>query len=69
MPAMTMSYKVRDPAVAQELKPGEMIAADLITKNNRFDNIEALALMYHALSHDRRFFVVLSRHVFPMNPG
>lgn len=37
MPAMTMSYKVKDPAVIQELKPGDMIAADLISKNNGND--------------------------------
>lgn len=37
MPPMTMSYKVKDPAVAQELKPGDIIVAELITKNNGND--------------------------------
>jgi protein SCO1/2 len=29
MPAMTMPYKVKDPAVVQELQPGDLIVADL----------------------------------------
>jgi len=37
MPAMTMSYRVNDRAVVQELKPGDQIAADLVTKNNGND--------------------------------
>lgn len=39
MPAMTMSYKVKDPAVVQELKPGDIIAADLVTKNDGNVNV------------------------------
>jgi protein SCO1/2 len=37
MPAMTMAYKVKEPAVVQELKPGDMIVSDLVTKNNGND--------------------------------
>jgi protein SCO1 len=30
MPSMTMPYKVKDPAVLQELQPGDKIAADIV---------------------------------------
>jgi protein SCO1/2 len=37
MPAMTMPYKVKDPAVVQEVQPGDAIAADVVTANNGND--------------------------------
>ena len=37
MPAMTMPYKVKDPAVVQELQPGDAIAAEVVTANNGND--------------------------------
>jgi len=37
MPAMTMPYKVKDPAVVQELQPGDVIAAEVVTANNGSD--------------------------------
>src|SRR5208283_4441974 len=37
MPAMTMPYKVKDPAVVQELQPGDAIAAEVVTANNGKD--------------------------------
>jgi protein SCO1 len=37
MPAMTMSYKVNDQTVVQELKPGDQIAADLVAKSDGSD--------------------------------
>jgi protein SCO1 len=37
MPAMTMPYKVKDPAVVQELQPGDAIAADVVIANNGND--------------------------------
>jgi protein SCO1/2 len=33
MPAMTMPYKVKDPAAMQDVQPGDTIAADLISVN------------------------------------
>ena len=37
MPAMTMPYKVRNSAAVQEVQPGDLIAADLITANQGKD--------------------------------
>jgi len=37
MPAMTMVYKVKDPAVVQEVQPGDQIAADLLVPANSDD--------------------------------
>jgi protein SCO1/2 len=37
MPAMTMSYKVKDQAVIREMKPGDLVTADLIITNNGND--------------------------------
>ncbi len=37
MPAMTMVYKVKDPAVVEELQPGDGIAADLLVSANGQD--------------------------------
>ena len=37
MPAMTMPYRVKDPAVIQELQPGDKIAADLAFGSERSD--------------------------------
>lgn len=37
MPAMTMPYRVKDPAVIQELQPGDKIAADVIVSKDRTD--------------------------------
>lgn len=34
MPAMTMVYKVKDPAVAQEVQPGDQISADLLVPSD-----------------------------------
>ena len=31
MSAMTMPYRVKEPGVVQELQPGDMIAADVVT--------------------------------------
>jgi protein SCO1 len=37
MPAMTMPYKIKDPAVVRELQPGDKIAADLAFGQDRGD--------------------------------
>ena len=37
MPAMTMPYKVKDPAAMQDVQPGDTIAADLISVNGAKD--------------------------------
>jgi len=37
MPAMTMPYKVKDPRVVQELKPGDIIAAELVAQHEGTD--------------------------------
>ena len=37
MPAMTMSFKVKNPAVVQELQPGDKIAADLVVPSDGSD--------------------------------
>ena len=37
MPAMTMPYKVKDPAVVQEVEPGDKIAADVVVAKNGND--------------------------------
>ncbi len=38
MPAMTMPYKVKDPAVVQEVEPGDRIAAEVVVAENGNDN-------------------------------
>ncbi|HTS59545.1 MAG TPA: copper-binding protein, partial [Terriglobales bacterium] len=37
MAAMTMPYKVKDPAVVQEVEPGDKIAADVVTTTDGTD--------------------------------
>ncbi len=37
MPAMTMPYRIKDPAVVRELQPGDTIAADLAFGQDRSD--------------------------------
>ena len=37
MPAMTMPYRVKDPAVVQRLQPGDKIAAEVIVSNDGND--------------------------------
>lgn len=37
MPAMTMVYKVKDPAVVEEVQPGDTITADLLVSGNGQD--------------------------------
>jgi protein SCO1 len=37
MPAMTMPYKVKDPAALRDVQPGDMIAADLVAANDGKD--------------------------------
>ncbi len=37
MPAMTMPYRIKDPAVVRELQPGDKIAADLAFGQDRSD--------------------------------
>jgi protein SCO1/2 len=37
MPAMTMSFKVKNPAVVQELQPGDKIAAELVVASKGND--------------------------------
>jgi len=37
MSAMTMPYRVKDPGVLQELEPGDMIAAEVVTANDGND--------------------------------
>lgn len=37
MPAMTMPYKVKDPGAVQDVQPGDLITADLITANQGKD--------------------------------
>ena len=37
MPAMTMDYKVKDPAIVQEVEPGDVIAAEVVATNNGND--------------------------------
>jgi len=37
MSAMTMPYQVKDPGVVQELEPGDLIAAEVVTANNGND--------------------------------
>ncbi len=38
MPAMTMPYKVKDPAVVQEVEPGDKIAAEVVVAEGGNDN-------------------------------
>jgi len=37
MPAMTMPYKVKDPAAMRDVQPGDMITADLVSTNDAKD--------------------------------
>ncbi|MGA9860723.1 MAG: copper-binding protein, partial [Terriglobales bacterium] len=37
MPAMAMPYRVKDPAVVQELQPGDKIAAEVVLGKDRSD--------------------------------
>lgn len=37
MPAMTMVYKVKDPAVIEEVQPGDQVAADLLVHSSSGD--------------------------------